>query len=174
MATPTTLPGTVAVGDLATASYANDIRGAFRVLQVVQASTSTTTTSSSGTPADTGLSATITPQATSSKILVIVNQSGCSKSSASGFNALSLTLLRATTKIMDVASFVGYNGNSGGEYLNIGTISTMYLDSPSTTAATTYKTQFFQPNGNFADIKVQDNVGGTVSTSTMTLMEISA
>jgi len=144
------------------------------VLQVVTATTTTQVTSSSGTAADTGLTATITPKSASSKILVLVSQAGCSKSSASGYNALSLILLRGATKIMDSASFVGYNGNAGGEYLNMGTIATNYLDSPATTSATTYKTQFFQPNGNFADIKVQDNIGSTVSTSSITLMEISA
>jgi hypothetical protein len=174
MATPTNLPAAFVASNVLTAAQMNDLRGAFRVLQVVQATTSTTVTSSSGTAADTGLSATITPQATSSKILVVVNQSGCSKSSASGFNAMNLTLLRGSTKVMDIASFVGYNGNAGGQYLNMGTIANMYLDSPNTTSATTYKTQFFQPNGNFADIKVQDNIGGTTSTSSITLMEISA
>ena len=174
MATPTNLPASFVSGAVLTAAQQNDLRGAFRVLQVIQNTTATETTSSSGTPADTGLSATITPQSSSSTILVLVSQSGCSKSAGSGFNALSLTLLRGATKIMDIASFVGYNGNVATEYLNMGTISTMYLDSPNTTSATTYKTQFFQPNGNFANIKVQDAVGGTVSRSTMTLLEISA
>ena len=44
------------------------------VLQVVQAEYSSETSSTSGTYADTGLTATITPTTSSSKILVSVNQ----------------------------------------------------------------------------------------------------
>jgi hypothetical protein len=47
--------------------------GSGAVLQVVNATYSTYTSSSSSTFADTGLTASITPSATSSKILVIVS-----------------------------------------------------------------------------------------------------
>jgi len=174
MATPTSLPAAQTTGNVLTSAYVNDLRGAFRVLQVVNATTGTQATSSSGTFADTGLTATITPQATSSKVLVIVNQNGCSKSAASVFNALGLQLLRGGTSIMSFGNFVGYNGATVAEYLMIGTVSAMILDSPATTSATTYKTQFKNSNGPIADVKVQDAIGGTVSTSSITLMEISA
>jgi hypothetical protein len=36
MATPTNLPATQTTGNVLTAAYMNDLRGAFRVLQVVQ------------------------------------------------------------------------------------------------------------------------------------------
>ena len=48
-----------------------------------------------------------------------------------------------------------------------------YLDSPATTSATTYKTQFASQANN-AIIYVQSASGGTSSTSTITLMEIAA
>lgn len=174
MATPTTLPATFVAGNVLTAAQMNDLRGAFRVLQVVQASTSTEATSSSTTFADTGLTATITPSSTSSLILVLVSQAGCSKSAGSGFNAIALQLLRGATSIQRFASFAGYNANAASQYLMIGNQNTVHLDSPATTSATTYKTQFCNPNGNLANVKVQESPGGATNTSTITLLEISA
>jgi hypothetical protein len=51
--------------------------GGGKVLQVVNASYATRTSSTTSTYADTGLTATITPTAATSKILVIANQNGC-------------------------------------------------------------------------------------------------
>jgi hypothetical protein len=54
----------------------------------------------------------------------------------------------------------------------VGSSSTTYLDSPATTSATIYKVQFSSANNNTeAIINVAGNTG---STSTITLMEISA
>ena len=145
-----------------------------KVLQVVQATTSTIATSSSVTYADTGLTCTITPSSASSTVLVLVSQAGCSKSAASGFNALGLRLMRGATDIHSFSQFAGYNGNAAAEYLMIGNQNTVYLDSPATTSATTYKTQFRNPNGNIASVAVQDNIGGVTNQSTITLVEISA
>ena len=52
------------------------IKGGGKVLQVVFGSTSTETRNNTNTLADTGLSASITPSATSSKVLIIVMQNG--------------------------------------------------------------------------------------------------
>ena len=174
MATPTNLPASFSVGAVLTADQMNDLRGAFRVLQVVQGVTSTVATSSSATFADTGLTATITPQSNTSKILVFVSQAGCSKSAASVFNALAFRLMRGATSIQSFSVFAGYNGAVAAEYLNVGSQSTIFLDSPATTSATTYKTQFANANGNIASVTVQDNLAGVVNQSTITLLEISA
>ena len=75
MATPTTLPASFTAGQVLTASQMNNLRGAFRVLQVVSTTKTDTYTdsSASGTLTTvTGLSATITPSATTSKILIYV------------------------------------------------------------------------------------------------------
>jgi hypothetical protein len=175
MATPTTLPASFTAGAVLTAAQMNNLRGAFRIMQVVQGVTSTTATSSSSTYADTGLTATITPASTSSLVLVFVSQAGCSKSAASQFNALALRLLRGATSIQTFSQFAGYNGGvTPAQYLNLGSQSTIYLDSPATTSATTYKTQFSNIGAGTADVKVQDNIGSSSSQSTITLMEISA
>jgi hypothetical protein len=69
------------------------------VLQVVNATYSTSTTSSTTTYADTGLSASITPSNSSNKILILISHVGLSKGSASGDSAINIRLLRASTSI---------------------------------------------------------------------------
>ena len=164
MATPTNLPATQTTGNVLTAAYMNDLRGAFRVLQVVNATSATETASSTGTYADTTLTATITPQSTSSKILVLVSQNGIFKSGNTGVN---LRLLRGVTAISTFAVNAALTSPAADN--NIGGISLCYLDSPSTTSATTYKTQLFS-NAGIAVAIVQ--YASTMST--ITLMEISA
>ena len=67
------------------------------VLQVVNATYSTTVIMSSNTYADTGLTATITPSSTSSKILVVVNQQGLKTGNNSASNDIGVQLLRGST-----------------------------------------------------------------------------
>jgi hypothetical protein len=167
MATPTTLPATFVAGDILTAAQQNALRGAFRVLQVVSATTSTTVSNSTTTNADTTLTATITPQSNTSKILVLVNQNGGEKSSANALNGLGLNLFRGATDIQLIAQAAGYTGSAVVN--RPGTLSSAYLDSPATTSATTYKTMF---RNNFASAASSVQVGSEVST--ITLMEISA
>jgi hypothetical protein len=174
MATPTNLPATFVSGAILTAAQQNDLRGAFRVLQVVQGNTPTVATNSTDTYADTGLTATITPQSTTNKILVLVSQAGCSKSAASAFNALALQLVRGATAIQSFAQFAGYTGGADARYLNVGNQNTVFLDSPASIAAQTYKTQFKNIGANTALVTVQDNIGGATNNSTITLIEISA
>jgi hypothetical protein len=142
----------------------NDLRGAFRVLQVVAATTATQATSSSSVLADTNLTATITPSATSSKVLVYVSQNGVGK----GNNAYAIIrLLRGATAINTLDETAAYT-NSAAEN-RVGSVSGMYLDSPATTSATTYKTQFSSALGN-ATVLVQSGN----AESSIVLMEISA
>lgn len=166
MAAVTTLPASFTSGQILTATNMNDLRGAFRVLQVVTGSTTTQANSSSATFADTGLTASITPSATSSKVLVIVNQAGCYKTA--GNTLMKLKLFRGATEL---CQFEGYGGFTGGTTVDIafGSCSTVYLDSPATTSATTYKTQYNSNSG----------VNGTYvqtanSFSSIALLEISA
>jgi hypothetical protein len=144
------------------------LQRAGNVLQVVRFGTATGVTNSTSTYADTGLTATITPLFSSSKILVLVSQNGCSKSSANAENRMQMRLLRNS----DVLSV--FSGDlflyTGTALLQVGSISVAILDEPSTTSATTYKTQFNNPQ-NAASVTVQF---GTTATSTITLMEIAA
>lgn len=132
------------------------------VLQVVQGTYATNTFNSTGSLADSGLTATITPQFASSKILVLVNQAGVVAQSAT--NGVTVTLLRNSTPILEFAKYLGYIIAD-----IITNASSSYLDSPATTSATTYKTQFSRSSGS-GQVIVQAN--GAVST--IILMEIAA
>lgn len=133
------------------------------VLQVVQATYSTSTTTSSSSYSDTGLTASITPSSSSNKILVIVAQNGVIK--ATGNTKVNIKLFRGATDLTTVNAGATDNTNTN----LIGTTSIVYLDSPSTTSSTTYKTQFSSAN-NVAFAGVQDSS----VTSTITLIEVKA
>ena len=140
-----------------------------KVLQVVNATFSTQTTSSSSTFTDTGLTASITPTSASSKILVLVNQAGCGKQNSD--TVLRLRLLRSATVISDFERLGGYNAASTNNF--IGSCSVCFLDSPATTSATTYKTQL-SSSSNSSQVYTQVFDGTVTSMSTITLMEIAA
>ena len=145
--------------------------GGGKVLQVVNATYGTETSSSSATFADTGLSATITPTLNTSKILVIVSQLGVQKATNSQA-VVNIKLLRAGSDILPMGDNNAYNNTA--TFNQVGSVSASYLDSPATTSATIYKTQFASP-GSLATAYVQ-SYGGTAgsSKSTITLMEIGA
>ena len=166
MATPTSLPASQTTGNVLTAAYMNDLRGAFRILQVVQGSTATLVSNSTTTMADTNLTATITPQSSSSKILVMVSQS-FSKSDGNTLNAVASRIMRGATNIM---TFQGASLYTGTTLIIVGShASAIFLDSPATTSATTYKTQF----ANFtAAASVSANPNSALAT--ITLLEVSA
>jgi hypothetical protein len=133
------------------------------VLQVVNASYGTATNSSTNTFVDTGLTATITPKFSNSKVLVIVNQNGVAKQNGNTF--ASIQLLRNSSVLQTMAVGAGYNNSTSPN--TIGSVSSCYLDSPATTSATTYKTQFMSYS-NISSATVQENN----CVSTITLMEI--
>ena len=156
MATPTNLPAAQTTGNVLTAAYVNDLRGAFRVLQVVTATTTTSVSASIIAFVDTTLTVTITPQSNTSKIFVMVNQSLFVDTAG---NESNYRLLRGATVLQTQKSPAF---SSAGTVLGQGVF--MYLDSPATTSAVTYKTQiaiatgagliYAQPNNNPANITV--------------------
>jgi hypothetical protein len=139
--------------------------GVGKVLQVVNATYATQTSSSSSTYADTGLTASITPSSASNKILVLVDVAGVFKFSSD--TGCSLKLLRGATDLIVFSEEAGYTGSVLTNL--VGTQSCNYLDSPATTSATTYKVQF-KSASNSATVRVQ----AISATSTITLMEIAA
>ncbi|WBF78177.1 putative tail fiber protein [Methylophilales phage MEP402] len=141
--------------------------GAGKILQVVQGTHSTNVTNSSNTYADTGLTASITPSSTSNKILVMVSHSQCNKTADNSQNALGIKLFRGSTEIYYPTSLSGYGNLAQGTIFEV---SFNYLDTPSTTSATTYKTQFANEGNNGAAVGVQSSS----KTSTMILMEVAA
>jgi hypothetical protein len=144
-------------------SWATPAGGGGKVLQVVEGRYATEVSNSTTTYEDTGLTATITPSAASSKILVIVKQSS-SKAAGSAGTALYVQLLRDATEIDLSVSF--YTNSSLTFY---GQTSLLKLDSPSTTSAITYKTKF---KNEIAAVQVSVQPG--TYASTIILMEIGA
>jgi hypothetical protein len=142
--------------------------GGGKVLQVIMGTTSTAISSSSFSYVDTGLTATITPSSSSSKVLVLVTHTGVRKTNGSFANWPLISLFRAGTNIsrMSTAEYVG----EAAEINKIGTFSTAYLDSPATTSATIYKTQFQNP-ANAASVTLNQN---SDNMSTIILLEIGA
>jgi hypothetical protein len=138
------------------------------VIQVVNAAITTYVSTTSSTFTDTGVTATITPKFATSKILVLVDHVGCSKESANG--GIKIRLLRGATQILYMEDVGGFSGNSNTNF--IGSISCNYLDSPATTSATTYKTQYGS-NLNSVNASI-GNYNGTAPACTITLMEIAA
>jgi hypothetical protein len=177
MATPTTLPASFVAGNVLQAAQLNDLRGAFRVLQVVSTTKTDTWSQSalSGTFYDvTGLSVSITPSATSSLVLVVAMVNAPLSSHR---------LVRGSTAIAvgDAASSrqQATSGDSGGVNTPASRI-LMTLDSPATTSATTYKVQAVSQSDVTATIYVNrtdadSNFNYVARTaSSITVMEISA
>jgi hypothetical protein len=148
--------------------------GGGKVLQVVFAEYSTANTTTT-TYADTGLSATITPSAATSKILVIASQQA-SASRTSDDVGVQYRLVRGSTTILqqgaadEGGSFYQYIAMSGESSVIFTTVTPItYLDSPSTTSATTYK---ITGKSNFSSTTASFQKGSAVST--ITLLEICA
>ncbi len=109
------------------------------VLQVVQTNYNIITASTTTSFADTGLTATITPKSANSKIFVMVNQSLYIDTAVT---EIGFSLVRGATTLNSQLAPV-FSSNSrvvGAGIFN-------YLDSPATTSATTYKTQFARSSG---------------------------
>ena len=134
------------------------------VLQVVNATYGTEVSNSTNTYADTGLTATITPKFSTSKILVLVSQNTY-KGNGNVGNAVNIKLFRNATDLGRTVYVQNYT-NTASELYSMATF--QFLDSPSTTSATTYKTQFANLV-NAALVGVQKDNNGL---STITLMEI--
>jgi hypothetical protein len=140
------------------------------VLQVVTATTSTLVANSTSTYTSTGLSASITPKSTSSKILVIVSQSMYNYAAGGGFSAMNVRLMRQQVvstilqTVMDAGFARAYVSPTGVDTVHQFSIN--FLDSPSTTSAVSYRTDLALSYGNSVYAQVNNNP------SSITLMEI--
>ena len=137
-----------------------------KVGQVITASTSTDVSNTTNTYADTGLTATITPSSTSSKILVTVQQYFTFRVTTSSERQAAFKLLRDSTELK--VYFYALISQMGSADFRVPCVSSYsYLDSPNTTSAITYSTQQ-KLSGQQADLHTQNDS----SPSTITLMEI--
>jgi hypothetical protein len=122
-------------------SWTTPAGGGGKVLQVVNATTTTQTTNTTSTYADTTLTATITPTLATSKILILTAQHIYFNGSSASDQAVLYRLMRDATAIATYTDSLAFNFvATGGNLAGIQSLS--WLDSPATTSATTYKTQF--------------------------------
>jgi len=144
--------------------------GGGKVLQVLAGTPLGNVNTTTTTFADTGLTVSITPASTSNKILIWVSLVGIYKSGAN--NSLAAKLLRDTTDILEFGGIAAYNDATSA--IGVGGVSCNYLDSPSTTSATTYKVQFATTTGTGAVHLANWQTGAIRPKNTITVMEIEA
>ena len=113
-------------------------------LQTLEGFSYTRVTSTTGTFVDTGVSVAITPKFSTSKVLIICKNMFEANSSATAYAGM--RLLRDSTNIAHLDNMICYNYVSGEASVTGGTGVGIVLDSPNTTSAITYKTQFNNPN----------------------------
>jgi len=149
-----------------------------KVLQVVFADYATETVVASTTYTDVGLTATITPSAATSKILILGNIAGYAIRTTTN-QGYAVRILRGSTVIYtpDGSSYnfhSGYIQSGGATNVEIATRAYHhYLDSPNTTSATTYKFQG-RCNNTANSGSVTFQLGASNTYSSVVLMEIGA
>jgi hypothetical protein len=154
------------------------IKGGGKINQVVQATKTDTATVNSASFTDLGISAAITPSASSSKVLVLINLAVSTADGSGG----GVKLVRGSTDILigDAASsrqrtsqMTTTSGGRGNMPCQI-----IYLDSPSSTSETTYKIQAFCESGLAFNLNKQTNDTDNASfgrmASSIVLMEVLA
>jgi hypothetical protein len=178
LTSPSITTPTITSGSILNASGRPMVAQTGGILQVVTANKTDTFSTSSTTYTDiTGLSVSITPSSTSSRILIFFQVV------ATGVNVNYLQLVRNSTAIgigdaagSRVRATVG-NLNRAGDGNLAYSFSNMFVDSPATTSATTYKIQVRTENGANAvfvnrTVNDPDSVTGMRTLSNITVMEI--
>ena len=158
---PTEISGSTGVDKIQSDAIETGDMPTGSVLQVVQGSSTTSTSTSSTSYVDSGLSATITPSSTSSKILISAT---FSLDTDVGGRQFYVAFYRGTDNLNGAAAADGW-GTLYAPNRVIGQCSGQQLDSPSSTSALTYSVKFKSPSGT-----IEFTSQGTVSY--ITLMEI--
>jgi len=174
-----TLGGT----NLSTVNMASGVSpgtGMGKVLQVKSATKTDTQSSTSQTFADvTGMSVSITPSSTSSKILAF---GYCNAAYQNALSKVGIQLVRDTTNILIGDASGSRTRLTGFAYVASSNLAPVplafnFLDSPSTTSATTYKIQFarLDPQGTVYVNRSTTDSNSVITgrtASTITVMEI--
>ena len=154
------------------------------IIQGVQVTHTAEVSTTGITFVDTGLSASITPSSNSSKILVMVTQrffiQRSTDQARGGFRLLrgsSVIMQGPNTQNGQEPGGEGQSTNLGGSTQVAGAFYCTFLDSPSTTSSTTYKTQFANNQSSASPtifVNSLNNNSGEDGVSTMTLFEVTA
>jgi len=134
-----------------------------KVLQIVTAQTDTAVSSNSTSRTDTGVTVAITPSATSSKVLIVSN---IHCSAGGGRAAGDIILMRGSSDLINYSQQANVDNGMGN-------FSFIYLDSPSTTSATTYKFQQARVDQSGLFVTSRDDSSGD-AISTIMAIEIGA
>ena len=158
-----------------TSGFINGTTAVGKTLQVVNQVYSTETTRTSTSYGNSGIDATITPSATGSKVLVLMN---CGQIGTGNDNDQGITMKLTRSIGAADTDLIAQIHNNAGAFTNLagsvyrdftGHASVAYLDSPSSTSACQYRIYFKCRNTNtFAGVQIGS------STSTICLMEIGA
>lgn len=151
------------------------------VLQVVSATKTDTSSTNSTSYVDTGLSVSITPTVSSSKILIMITMN---------YGHSDFGVKRTYFRVAggNAANYIGGAGSSGhtdafamcpraGDSYGMLTASGLYLDSPNTTSAITYKLQWSvetTASTAYMNRPASEDANGSRTASTITVMEIAA
>ena len=137
-----------------------------RIGQVVQTTTATSTATASTSYVDaTDITATITPTLSTSKILVTINTTVGADGNFNLAPNVQTQIMRGATSLIESGPILIYTNVSQTASFFTQRISLVYLDSPATTSATTYKLQVKKGNGT-------SGTAGYAGTSTVTLQEV--
>jgi len=141
-----------------------------KIIQVVSATTTTAVTIASTSFTDSGLSGSITPTLSTSKILIMIMQPLYSYRDGNAYVVESQILRDSTQVAFNTRCMRPWASSSA--HMEMGYNATfIYLDSPATTSALTYKTQYkFDTTAGSAELLTQFNS----AQSQIILMEIGA
>jgi hypothetical protein len=148
--------------------------GGGKVLQVVNAETSTSVTIASQTYNDTGITATITPTSATSTILILVTGlfQMYRASASNNQQSCKVRILKNGSSIKDFGFINTFVAAGTFELNSRQTYSQTYLDSPASTSALTYKIQAAAEEQSLSgSVQWQSS---TNNTSTIQLLEIGA
>ena len=169
------IDGSIDTAHIATDQITSAILPAGSVLQVLQDVKSAEADLSTDTFTDiSGFSQVITPASSSNKVLVNVNIGGVGKHSSlvQGYLQIMRSISGGADTAVHVFTRSSVNTNATDNFF-ASHESCSFLDSPSTTSATTYKVQFKRHSA-VGYWRMNCNTGTNDVTSTLTLMEIGA
>lgn len=139
------------------------------VLQVKNQVFSTYDSFTSNTYVDTGLTLTITPKSTSSNLLLLASIN-LGNGSGANANETALQFVRGSTSLRLFERPV-FAWNQSGDNIHVdANISLMFLDSPSSTSALTYKIQVAEKSS--GTVRINDHQTSGNGCSNFTIMEI--
>ena len=137
--------GQVLLADSTTATGLNwgSVSATPRIGQIVTATTtsSTSATGGAGWVDVSGLSVTITPTLSTSKVLIVTSFGLIGTNGSTNYGSGYVALLRGSTTLQQQLAGEFYGNGTLGNQSNYLVYSVQYVDSPATTSATTYKMQ---------------------------------